>query len=199
MKAQPESDPYFYTFAEANKKIKRKMGVENSTVISSNSENPERALMAIEKFMTDPEYYNLIQYGIEGRQYVIEDGVKKTPEGFDDKVDGGGFAAWSLRNDKYNLLMDTENPVRNDLYAEWDKVAINDPYMGFSFDSKNVTTEIAAISNVNQQLGMQLMLGKTSKDPKAAVADYRKQLEAAGIDKVIAEVEAQLANFESGN
>ncbi|MEK0316762.1 ABC transporter substrate-binding protein [Cohnella sp. 56] len=196
MKAQPESDPYFYTFAEANHKIKRKLGVENSTVISTNSANPERALMAIEKFMTDPEYYNLIQYGLEGRQYVIEDGVKKTPAGFDDKKDGGGFAAWSLRNDKYNLPMDTENPIRSSLYDEWNKVAINDPYMGFSFDPKNVTTEIAAISNVNQQLGMQLMLGKTSKDPKEAVAEYRKQLKAAGIDKVVAEVEKQLANFE---
>lgn len=196
MKAQPESNPYFYTFAEANHKIKRKMGVENSTVISTNSANPERALMAIEKFMTDPTYYNLIQYGIEGRQYVIENGVKKTPANFNDKKDGGGFAAWSLRNDKYNLPMDTENPIRSSLYAEWNKEAINDPYMGFSFDPKNVKTEIAAISNVNQQLGMQLMLGKTSKDPKEAVADYRKQLKAAGIDKVIAEVEKQLANFE---
>jgi putative aldouronate transport system substrate-binding protein len=196
MKAQPESNPYFYTFAEANKKIKRKMGVENSTVISSTSENPERALMAIDKFMNDPEYYNLIQYGIEGRQYVVEDGVKKTPKGFDEKVDGGGFAGWALRNDKFNLPTDSENPVRKTLYADWDTFSINDPYMGFSFDPSKVTTEIAAISNVNAQLGMQLMLGKTKNDPKEAVADYRSQLKKAGIDKVIAEVEAQLANFE---
>jgi putative aldouronate transport system substrate-binding protein len=195
MKAQPASDPYFYTFAEANKKITRKMGVENSTVISATSENPERALMAIDKFMNDPEYYNLIQYGIEGRQYVIENGIKKTPKGFDEKVDGGGFTGWSLRNDKFNLPTDTENPVRASLYAEWDTFSINNPYMGFSFNPSKVTTEIAAISNVNAQLGMQLMLGKTKKDPKEAVADYRSQLKKAGIDKVIAEVEAQLADF----
>lgn len=199
MKAQPESDPYFYTYAEANKKIKRKMGVENSTVISSTSANPERALMAIDKFMNDPEYYNLIQYGIEGRQYIVEDGVKKTPPGFDDKVDGGGFAAWSLRNDKYNLSMDSENPIRKSLYEEWDAFSITDPYVGFSFNPSNVTTEIAAISNANAQLGIQLMLGKTKVDPKEAVADYRSQLEKAGIDKVIAEVEAQLADFEPVN
>ncbi len=197
MKAQPESDPYFYTYAEAGKKIKKKMGVENSTVISSTSENPERALMAIDKFMNDPEYYNLIQYGIEGRQYMVEDGVKKTPAGFDDKVDGGGFAAWSLRNDKYNLNMDSENPVRKSLYEEWDTFSITDPYVGFSFNPSKVTTEIAAISNVNAQLGMQLMLGKSKKDPKEAVADYRSQLKKAGIDDVIAEVEAQLADFET--
>ncbi|GBG11352.1 hypothetical protein PAT3040_06153 [Paenibacillus agaridevorans] len=195
-KAQPEADPYFYTFAEANGKIKRKIGVENSTVISTNSGNPERALMAIEKFMTDPSYYNLIQYGIEGRQYEIVDGVKKTPESFNQEKDGGGFAAWSLRTDEYNLPMDSENPVRKSLYEEWDKVAINDPYVGFSFDPSKVTTELAAISNVNMQLGMQLMLGKTSKDPKTAVEEYRADLKKAGIDKVIAEVEAQLANFD---
>lgn len=198
-KAQPDANLDFYTFAEANHKIKRKLGVENSTVISSTTDNPERSLMAIEKFMTDPSYYNLIQYGIEGRQYVIEDGMKKTPANFDEKKDGGGFAAWSLRNDKYNLPMDTENPIRSSLYEQWNKDAINDPYMGFSFDPKNVSTEIAAISNVNQQLGMQLMLGKTKKDPKAAVADYRKQLKDAGIDKVIAEVEKQLADFTPVN
>lgn len=193
--AQPESDPYFFTFAEANKKIKRKMGVDNSTVISANSSNPERSLMVIEKFMTDESYYNLIQYGIEGKHYVIEDGVKKQPEGFNEKTDGGGFAAWSLRNDKFVIPSDTENPVRNSLFAEWDKVAIDDPYNGFSFDPSNVTTEIASITNVNSQLGIQLMLGKTSKDPKAAVADYRDQLKKAGVDKVIAEVEKQLAEF----
>ncbi|WP_410514599.1 extracellular solute-binding protein [Paenibacillus sp. BR2-3] len=195
IKAQPESDPYFFTFAEANKKIKRKMGVDNSTVISTNSANPERALMVIEKFMTDESYYNLIQYGIEGKQYVIEDGVKKTPEGYNEKTDGGGFAAWSLRNDKFVVPSDTENPVRNSLFAEWDKVAIDDPYNGFSFDPSDVTTEIASISNVNSQLGVQLMLGKTSKSPKEAVAEYRDQLKKAGVDKVIAEVEKQLTEF----
>jgi putative aldouronate transport system substrate-binding protein len=195
LKAQPEAETAFFTFAEANKKIKRKMGVDNSTVISTSSENPERSLMVIEKFMTDESYYNLIQNGIEGKQYVMENGVKKQPPGFNEKTDGGGFAAWSLRNDKFVVPTDTENPIRNSLFAEWDKVAIDDPYNGFSFDPSNVTTEIASISNVNSQLGIQLMLGKTSKDPKAAVADYREQLKKAGIDKVIAEVEKQLAEF----
>ncbi|MFD2880289.1 hypothetical protein ACFTAO_37105 [Paenibacillus rhizoplanae] len=61
------------------------MGVDNSTVISANSSNPERSLMVIEKFMTDASYYNLMQYGIEGKHYVIEDGVKKQPQGFNEK------------------------------------------------------------------------------------------------------------------
>jgi putative aldouronate transport system substrate-binding protein len=185
----------FYCFPEALGKIKRKMGVENATVISTTSEHPERALMAIEKFMTDESYYRLIQYGIEGRQYEVVDGLAKQPANFDPEKDGGGFAVWSLRNDKFNIPYATEDPRRYELNEAWNKIAIDNPYVGFSFDSSNVTTEIAAISNVNAQLGIQIMLGKTTMDPKEAVAEYRRQLEQAGINKVIEEVKAQLANF----
>ena len=185
----------FYTFAESLGKIKRKMGVENATAISITSEHPERALMAIEKFMTDESYYRLIQYGIEGRQYEVVDGLAKQPASFDPEKDGGGFAVWSLRNDRFNIPYASEDPRRYTLNEEWNKVAIDNPYVGFNFDSSNVTTEIAAISNVNAQLGIQIMLGKTTQDPKAAVAEYRSQLEKAGINKVIEEVKAQLANF----
>lgn len=185
----------FYTFAESLGKIKRKMGVENATVINIDSANPERALMVIEKFMTDESYYRLIQYGIEGVQYEVKDGVSVRPEGFDEAVSGGGFSVWSLRNDRFNIPYASEDPRRYELNEKWNETAIDNPYVGFNFDTSNVTTEIAAISNVNAQLGIQIMLGKTTQDPKAAVAEYRKQLEQAGINKVIEEVKSQLADF----
>ncbi len=191
---RPDEETDFWCFAESNGKIKRKLGVENSTVISSNSKNAARALMAIEKFMTDESYYRLMQYGIEGRQYKIVDGVSKRPDAYDEKKDGGGFSAWSLRNDKFNIPYDSEDPRRYELNNKWNKVAINDPFMGFSFDSKNVSTELSSIANVNSQLGIQIMLGKT-QDPKKAVEDYRNQLKQAGVDKLIQEVKDQLSKF----
>lgn len=190
----PEVETDFWCFAEANGKIKRKMGVENSTVISSNSENPERALMAIEKFMTDEKYYRLIQYGIEGRQYEVVDGVARKPESFNEEVDGGGFSAWALRNDEFNIPYATEDPRRYELNEKWNKVAINNPYMGFSFDDSNVSTELSSVANVNSQIGIQIMLGKT-QDPKQAVEQYREQLTQAGIEKLIEEVKSQLKDF----
>ena len=171
------------------------MGVENSTVISMTSKNPERALMAIEKFMTDESYYNLIQYGIEGRQYEVIDGVVEKPATFDSAVDGGGFSVWSLRSDKFNIPYASEDPRRYELNEEWSKNAIDNPYVGFNFDNSKVTTELAAISNVNAQLGIQILLGKTTMDPKEAVAEYRNQLQKAGVDTVIEEVKSQLAEF----
>lgn len=188
----PGVETDFWCFGEKIGKIKRMPPTENLTVISATSKNPERGLMLIEKFMTDESYYRLIQSGIEGRQYEIVDGFIQQPAGFDDKVDGGGFAAWAPRNNRFNLPSKLEDPRRAIQNEEWDKIAIDDPYIGFAFDPKNVSTELAAITNVNSQLGIQILLGKTTTDPKTAVAEYRNQLTKAGIEKVVAEVKAQL-------
>lgn len=191
----PGVETDFWCFEESQNKIVRKMGVENSTVISANSANPERSLMAIEKFMTDESYYRLIQYGIEGREYEIVDGVVQKPASYNADKDAGGFAAWSLRNDRFNLPLDTEDPRRYELNEKWDKVAIDNPYVGFSFDDSNVSTELASIANVDATLGIQLLFGKTQSDAAQALAQYREQLKNAGIDKVIEEVKTQLESF----
>ncbi len=178
-----------------NGKVLIKAGVDNSTAISITSANPERALKVIEKFMTDESYYRLIQYGIEGRQYELKDGLSVRPAGYDVQKDGGGFAVWSLRNDAFNIPYATENPVRYELIEAWKKTAIPNPYSGFTFDPTNVSSELAAISDVNIELGRQILLGKSTDDVEAAVENYRSMLKAAGIDAVLAEVKAQLANF----
>lgn len=186
----------FWTFAEDSGKILRKAGVENSTVINFRSENVERSLMAIEKFMTEEDYYRLIQYGIEGKHYEIVDEMAQQPEGFNPETDGGGFAVWSLRNDRFNIPYKSEDPRRYELIEEWNETALNNPYAGFSFDSNNVSSELSNLANVNSQLGIQLMLGKAPGDVEAAVEDYRNQLNSAGIENLINELKAQLAEFE---
>lgn len=191
----PGVDTEFYCFPETNGKIVKASGVGNGTGISKNSKYPERALMVIEKLMTDKECYDLFQYGIEGKQYILEDGKIKQPENFDATVDGGGFAAWAFRTDKLNIPAATEDPRRYILNEAWASVAIDDPFVGFTFDSSSISSELSAIANVDAQLGTQIILGKTSKDPKEAVAEYRKQLEAAGINNVIDEVNKQWAAF----
>jgi putative aldouronate transport system substrate-binding protein len=184
----------FYCPAEVNNKLVRMPAVQDITGISALSQNVNRSLMVIEKFMTNQSYYELVQYGIRGRQYEIVNGVSVQPAGYDNEKDSGGFAAWALRNSKFNIPYASEDPRRYTLNEAWDKVGTDDPYIGFAFNPANVNTEIAAITSVNSQLGIQIMLGKTS-DPEAAVEQYRRQLTQAGIDKLIAEVESQLANF----
>lgn len=193
----PGVETEFYCFPEANGKIVKASGVGNATAISKNSKYPERALMVIEKLMTDKECYDLFQYGIEGREYVLEDGKIKQPDTYDATKDAGGFAAWAFRTDKLNIPAASEDPRRYTLNEAWSKVAIDDPFVGFTFDSSSVSSELSAIANVDAQLGIQILLGKTSKDPKDAVAEYRKQLEAAGINKVLDEVNKQWTAYNT--
>lgn len=187
----------FYCFTEENNKIIRKMGVENATAINANSKNQERALMLIEKLMTDEECYRLFQYGIEGREYEIVDGKVAKPSGYDTESDGAGFSGWAFRTDAFNVPNTTEDDRRYTLNEEWKKEAIDNPYVGFTFDTTAVSSEISAVANVNSQLGIQILLGKTQQEPKEAVAEYRKQLEAAGIEKIIKEVKLQYTEYLS--
>lgn len=189
-----EDKTEYYYFPEANGKIQRTAPLSNATVINAKSENIDKALKFLEKIMTDESYYRLMQYGIEGRQYEVVDGVSVKPESYNADTDAGGFSAWANRVDKFNIPYSTEDPRRYTLNEEWEKVAIDDPFLGFQFDPANITTEQAAISTVNSQIGTQIMLGKVD-DPVKAVEDYRQQLKDAGIDKVIEEVKAQLKEF----
>ena len=181
-------------FAEDNNKVMQNSPAQDMTVINTNSKYPERAVMVIEKLMTDESYYRLLQYGIEGQQYEIVDGYLEKPEGFDDAVDGGGFAGWAFTNSKFKIPSRSEHPSRYVKQEEWSKNFISNPYNGFTFDTSKVATELSGISNVNSTIGIQLMLGKTD-DVASAIEEYRSQLKKAGIDTVIEELKSQLESF----
>lgn len=195
LKTLPNITTSFWCPPADNGKILRTSANQNATGISVNSKNPERALMVIEKLMTDETCYDLLQYGIKGRQWDIKDGKVIEPSTYNKDKDEIGFSGWSFRNDKFNIPNATEDPRRYTLNTEWEKVALDNPYATFNFDPANVTTEMSAVANVNATLGIQLMLGKTQDDPKKAVEQYRQQLKQAGIEKIVAEVNSQLQSF----
>lgn len=191
----PGVETEFYCFPESQNKILSKEGVENCTVISANSEHADRCLMVLEALMTDEECYDLFQYGIEGRQYEIVDGKVTVPDTYDEAKDAYGVSGWAMRMDEYNIPYATEDPRRYTLNDEWKQVAVKNPYIGFNFDSEEVTSELSAIANVDSQLGIQIMLGKTGMDPDEAVSQYCDKMSAAGLDTVLEAVNSQYAEF----
>ena len=62
--------------------------------------------------------------------------------------------------------------------------------MGFVFDASNVSSEIAACTNVVSQYYNTIVLGLG--DTEKLMAEFRAELKAAGIDTIIAEKQAQL-------
>ena len=173
-----------------NDKVINGTGAEDATGISATSKHPALAAKVIEKLLTDEEYWMLFQNGIEGEQYTIVDGNVVGIEGAD-----FGFCGWAFSNDAFVRPQASEDPIRYEYKAEWAKTSHTKPYVGFNLDTTNISTELSAISDVNAELGIQLLLGKAGDDVEGAVERYREQLKLAGIDTVIEEVQRQLTEW----
>ncbi len=71
-----------------------------------------------------------------------------------------------------------------------DKEAMASPLSGFVFDSSSVQTEIANVTSVVTEMLKPLVTG--SVDPETTVPQFLERLKTAGVDKIIAEKQAQL-------
>ncbi len=156
--------------------------------ISSTSPNPERAMMFLELFNTDPYLNNLINYGIEGKHYVkVSDNVKKAGPDVAKYNPGTG---WMFGNQFLNFLDESEDPKKWELFEKFNADAKGTKSLGFVFDSTPVKNEIAAVQNAWDKYVPALETG--SIDPEQNLPKFLGELKAAGIDKVIAEKQKQL-------
>ena len=71
-----------------------------------------------------------------------------------------------------------------------DKEAMASLLSGFVFDSSSVQTEIANVTSVVTEMLKPLVTG--SVDPETTVPQFLERLKTAGVDKIIAEKQAQL-------
>lgn len=144
---------------------------------------------------TDPEVINIIDWGVEGDHYVHVDGTKNIityPEGVTSDNTGYGMnCGWEFGNQLISYVW--ENTGEDDYYdkmAEFNNSSKKSKACGFSFDSGAVKTEIAALNNVTNEYRFGLENGEM--DPDVYLPKFRQALKEAGIEKVIAEKQAQL-------
>ena len=135
---------------------------------------------------TDPEIANLIIWGIEGRDYVLdENGNAAYPEGQDATtvpytaqiscgVVGNQFIQYLPVGSSYESL----------------ETADVSPAMGFSFDSSNYTTQYTAVRNVLTQYLPGIFCG--SVDPETEIPKMVEALNAAGYQDILTAKQEQL-------
>ncbi|GAK52522.1 extracellular solute-binding protein family 1 [Candidatus Moduliflexus flocculans] len=194
-KEQPGSDLQFFAFGEVGNNLISMSITHGATALGAYSKNPERALMVYDIIRHDEEVYRLFNYGLEGVQYVIENGVMKRPAGYDEARDRFYSDFWGGRVDKFELPMDMVWPRIGEVYQRYDQIKKPYPYERFVFNKAPVEAELAAISNIGNQLGMAIAFGKAG-DPEKAVEELRKKMKAAGYEKVLAEVQKQLDEYK---
>ncbi|NUU56461.1 extracellular solute-binding protein [Paenibacillus taichungensis] len=175
------------------------MAPDNITMISigAHSKHVETALKLIEKAHTDRTYYNLLQYGVEGENYKL-DGEFVSYEGIKSENKKPG---WTGLYDGYMNLQekypDEWQAINDKLQNEGAKKAEENgqsPLAGFGLATSNVAAELASMETVKSQYIVPLSVGIT-KDIDADLANVKKQLEGAGFDKFMAELQVQLDAF----
>lgn len=188
---QPDSDPRFFYWGTENGNFFKDLKTHGAMAVAASSANPEKALAVYDALRNDEECYKLINFGIEGTDYIVTDGKLDFPEGYDPSTDGLGANFWYGRMDDYELDRVTDAPNKWDFYEELDGIAKEYPYETFVIDQNPFAPSLSAVSGVLSEYLPQLQYGKFD-DPGAAVDEMRAELESAGIGDIIASVQEQM-------
>ena len=161
--------------------------------VSSSCERPEKVVEFLELMFSNTELANLLNYGIEGVHYTTTEGSKII--GYPEGVDGSSCGYGSFVGTYGNVKEIYQRPpfTDEDIEGFSDYIYPNaetSKFLGYSFDPTNVTTALTAVSAVIGQYAPPLECGVV--DPEEKIPEFLHALEAAGINDVIAENQAQL-------
>lgn len=164
--------------------------------ISTASKNPERAMAFLNLLNTDPYLMTLLEYGIEGVHYTLNDDGLVV---FNEEA-RATYSPWRNGMGNITLLPPQEGEGKDfftDTFIPYYTSAKGIPAFGYAFDSSSVETELAALSNVGGQYALALSTGTV--DPETALPEFLSALDAAGIQKVVDEANAQLDAYFAAN
>src|SRR5690606_17012612 len=152
----------------------------------------EKALEVYDLLRNNKEDYHLLNFGIEGEDYVInEEGQLDYPEGYDSSTDALGSNFWGGRRDSLELPRTTDPPNNPELVDELDAAAKDYPYSTLLFNKDAIDPTLAAMGAVFSEYIPQLQYGKFD-DPASAIEEMRQKLLDAGFDDAKASIQADL-------
>jgi putative aldouronate transport system substrate-binding protein len=173
--------------------------IGNGMSINANSKNAERAMMMLELFRNNEEYFNLTTYGIKGKHYELTADKRIQALGGADsgyKIDSG--SPWGWRSPQMVKPLADEPKEVAAIMDTWSKTAVVNPLLNFVFDTTNVKNEMAAIKNVRDQYLVPISFGAVS-DPVEAINTLNAKFKEAGLDKVKAEAQKQIDEYLKNN
>lgn len=165
--------------------------------VGAYSKNPERALMFLELCYQDQEVYDMIQNGIEGVTYEKDRTTmtKWAPEGADPSEIALKNLGMGIRAEKFDLDFRDDSPLVKELEEQYAEVAVLPGLSGYSVKQDTITPELAALKFVSDEYKIPMEKGVT--DPAEALAVLRQKLKEAGADRVMEEINSQIAVYLS--
>ncbi len=159
-------------------------------MIPITSADPAAAMKLLNEFYTNPELANLLTYGLEGTHYTINDeGLLCYPDG---KEGSTGYTSLQFLgpNEFICYVPEGNEPDLWEQTKRFNDNAKRSVACGFTFDATNVSNELTAVQNVYEEYSKSIEYGFV--DPETAIPEMNQRMMDAGLDKIIAEKQAQL-------
>lgn len=189
------SSGYPWEFKQFSPAVLNTDGIISSvTAVSDTSKNVDQAIRFLEILHTDKELFNLLCWGIEGRQYtkVSENQISVRPNnGY------SGISAWELGSVYNSYVLDNQPADLWEATKTYNEDALISPVLGFTPKTDNINIELANCKNVIKAQLELLELGLVPAEE--GCNKLRSDLKAAGVEKIIAELQAQIDNWWGEN
>ncbi|MEK0312591.1 extracellular solute-binding protein [Cohnella sp. 56] len=158
-------------------------------MIPTKALHPERAMQFMNWILQSEEHYNFIIYGVEGKDYRIEN----------DKIhlltNDQFMYEWMWRNKNYFMpTTNVDDSVVEDMLHNDDNARISNIF-GFHFNQEPVKKEYAKVLAVYNEKFLPINLGIVGYDQ--AFPGSMEALKKAGYDKVWGEFKRQYADFRA--
>ncbi len=155
------------------------------------AKNPEGALKFLAWLWGSQDNYLFCLYGEKGKDWDLDENGRLVTLSETARGDGY-FYEWMFRNANYQVFKDDVSDEYIEMYKHWDDEAIPSAMLGFAFNNEGFE-QIETACNEAWKKMAPILYGYVDFDENypAAIAE----LEAAGINEYVAEVNRQLQEF----
>lgn len=151
------------------------------------SEKADRVALFVNLLQKNTEMANLFAYGVEGTDYELVDG--KVQKLNTEEL----FYEWMIYNVKISSPTMAYTDAFMEVYKTWDDKALPALSFGFSIDYSAIQTEKAQIDSIWEELAKPMLAGL--KDFDSNIEELNAQLQKAGWDTYLAEIQRQFDEF----
>lgn len=167
-------------------------GTGSMQAVSATSKNPARVMRFLNLLNTDPYLKNLIVHGVEGKHYTKIDDKTVQPIG------GSGYdmykQSYAIGNIFLDYLIPGEDPDKYEKLKEYNKVAMDSKSNYFVLsDDPELERLQQEVKTVVDKYRKQCITGAV--DPESILPEFRQQLEAVGMPRMLEIVDEQWQEF----
>ena len=176
-----------------------------SLVVNNNTEYPERALELLNFMYENDEWNTLWRAGIKDNHWFDADNNGILEWNADVHAKGGYSRHWYGGGMSHSLLSGILDAAVTTSREDFVDALINlntnsfvSPHLGFTFDQSKVVNEIAACAGTVTEYMTQICYSPAAiTDVDATIKAFQDKLIANGVEKIVAEVQAQLDAFHA--